>query len=75
MYRRYQWEELINAGLRQEEGGETRGGRLVTLGRGSFHVKGQIHAQLSSGHVVGDSLSRKDYMFSNSRTIAKVAIE
>ena len=37
-------------------------------------VEGEVHARLTSGRVLDNTISRKDYMFSAQRTIAKVDI-
>jgi len=74
MYRKYQWEELINAKLKQEDRGNEHA-VLRTVGKGTFHVKKQVYAQLTSKNVMGNSISRKDYMFCNNRLIAKIAVE
>ena len=69
MFRRYQWEELINLKLKQKNE------RLVafeTIRRGTLYIDKNIHSHLTSRNMMNNSLSRKDYMFSNNRLIGKM---
>lgn len=73
MFRRYQWEELINVWLK-EECVDEKVAILTTIGKGKFYVDKDIYSHLTSKNIMNNTISRKDYMFSSNRLIAKVKI-
>ena len=48
---------------------------LETIGHGKFYVQKKMYKSLESKNIMNNTLSRKDYMFSNKRPIAKVTVE
>lgn len=73
MFRRYQWEELIHTKLREKTDYEHLE-VIKSIGRGDFYVNRDIYSHLTSSTNMNNTLSRKDYMFSANRLIAKINI-
>ena len=73
MYRKYQWEELINIKLRYSFEGENLV-TIQTIRRGRFYVDREIYCHLTNSANMSNTISRKDYMFSTNRLIAKLNI-
>lgn len=70
MFRRYQWEQLINVKLKQEK--KENLVVLNTIQKDKFYVNKDIYSHLVSKDVMNNTISRKDYMFCNNRLIAKL---
>lgn len=47
---------------------------LNTIKKGKFYVNKDIYTHLASRSSMNNTISRKDYMFSSNRLIAKVYI-
>jgi hypothetical protein len=48
---------------------------LDTIRRGTMYVDENISLQLTSKSIMNNTLSRKDYLFSNNRHIGKMAVK